>query len=99
MATNNNPGLNSFSNDGSFMDRFKKLQEEKEKSSLPIEEKIPPVKKVKPVVMKISSLKKKKNPFLAQPIGTKSKAFSQEEDAGDETGANVKAGEEMAIYN
>ena len=88
------PGFNSFSNDGSFFERFKKLQEEKQSEVPPttVADTAPPLKKSKPIVMKLSSVKKK-NPFLAKPIGTRDKAFSQGKGSDEEDGGNTKPAE------
>lgn len=102
MATNDNLGFNSFSNDGSFFEMFRKHQEEKKKPEGPStapENVIQPLKTAKPVVMKLSSLKKKKNPFLAQPVGTKIKAFSHGEASDEEDEDNSKAGEGKQLFS
>ena len=95
MASDDGSGFNNFSNDGSFIERFRKMQEEKKK--LEVDSDVPPPKKAKPIVMKLSSLKKKKNPFLAEPIGTKNKAFSKGAGSDDEEEDLLKPGEEMLM--
>lgn len=60
-------GFNSFNNDGSFMERFKKMQEEKKPSEAapkPGKPILPPLRKAKPLL-------KKKNPFVKPPRSVK----------------------------
>ena len=103
----NIPPLNSFTNDGSFLERFKKLQEEKlgqgsfrEVSAttsniagnplMPA----PLLKRSKPIMMKVSTVKKKAS--LVRLKGKTEKTFSQgallesdeEEDKDATTGVN-----------
>ena len=63
MADDGGSQFNTFNNDGSFLERFKKLQKEKlelERSSKPVTPPAaPPLKKFKPIVMKTSAMKKK----------------------------------------
>lgn len=83
----NNPQFNSFSNDGSFLERFKKLQEEKlgqvtsgvVSTSSSAESQVTPqpapvLRKSKPIVMKMSAVKKKV--LLVHPKGKAEKTFS-----------------------
>jgi len=93
MASDNSV-YNNFSSDGSFMEKFRQMQEKKKSEA---DSAAPPPKKAKPVVMKLSSLKKKKNPFLAEPIRTKNKAFSKGEGSDDEDEDPPKPGEEILL--
>lgn len=59
MAESSPPaGVNSFNNDGSFMEKFLKMQQEKEVESpvKPKVAKLPPIRK--PLIMKMAKLKK-----------------------------------------
>lgn len=63
-------GFNNFNNDGSFMENFRKLQQEKKSESAPESKPkpkpLPPIRK--PLVMKMAKLKKP--PVLVKPAAT-----------------------------
>ena len=63
------PGFNNFSNDGSFLESFMKLQQEKKPESAseskPKAKPLPPIRK--PLIMKMG---KKKPPVLVKPKAT-----------------------------
>ena len=60
MAEEASSGFNTFNDDGSFMEKFMKMQEEKksEAAAAPPKPKLPPLMSRKPLKMKVSKLKK-----------------------------------------
>jgi hypothetical protein len=59
-------GINNFSNDGSFMESFMKLQQEKKPEVKVKAKPLPPIRK--PLIMKMG--KRKKPPLLAKSVKT-----------------------------
>lgn len=107
---NDPQGFNTFNNDGSFFEKFKKMQEEKKPepppTTIPKPAPAPLLRKAKPMIMKMSGIKKKVplvKPLAASGTGV-AKAFGdsdlshdKDEKMGEGSSQESKRGQDPLI--